>query len=452
MTATQIRKPNPHHSRPSTVAAHASLDGAGRLTSPRHHGGSRHAARERTVRCMPTQMSHALAAFSVAAAGLGLVACSTHAARTSALGPPSTSHPTLTAAADPTHPAPLTSAGAQSTSTVTAPCAEDPSWGTGPRDGGTAMTPAPIYLARAGQHECYDRVVFDLNGPQDVGYTAKYVPVIRADRQRRPGAGRGSCRAADHRPGTHLRHRQPGSSAVASATSSRRRPHCTREGRRMGLPHRSQVRWLIRGTDHLRDRSPRPAPVPGFNRKRAVLPARGRRHRPLSQSASAPPVDRPPPTEPKRSTRNRSNRGRRTSQLCARTMCRCSDWSRALRAAMRQPYGLPLTTPALRQDGSCAATTPKRATQGYAVNDVPELPLAHLPEPNCRPGTGHRAAVRVRETRLHRRASLALTGPLSRRDSSGLGLGGARLLGFVGAGGRPGGGDRCGLVQVAGGA
>jgi hypothetical protein len=126
-------------------------------------------------------MSRALAAFSVAAAGLGLVACSTHTARTSALGPPSTSHPTLTAAADPTHPAPLASAGAQSTSTVTAPCAEDPSWGTGPRDGGTAMTPAPIYLARAGQHECYDRVVFDLNGPQDVGYTAKYVPVIRAD-------------------------------------------------------------------------------------------------------------------------------------------------------------------------------------------------------------------------------------------------------------------------------
>jgi hypothetical protein len=181
MTATQIRKPDPDHSRPSTVAAYASLDGAGRLTSPRHDGGSRHAARERTVRCMPTQMSRALAAFSVAAAGLGLVACSTHTARTSALGPPSTSHPTLTAAADPTHPASLASAGAQSTSTVTAPCAEDPSWGTGPRDGGTAMTPAPIYLARAGQHECYDRVVFDLNGPQDVGYTAKYVPVIRAD-------------------------------------------------------------------------------------------------------------------------------------------------------------------------------------------------------------------------------------------------------------------------------
>jgi hypothetical protein len=43
------------------------------------------------------------------------------------------------------------------------------------------MTDAPLYLVRAGRHECYDRVVFDLNGPGDVGYAAKYVPVVRAD-------------------------------------------------------------------------------------------------------------------------------------------------------------------------------------------------------------------------------------------------------------------------------
>ena len=181
MTPTQIRKPDPGPSGPNTVAARTSLDGAGVPTSPRRHDGSRHAARERKGRCMPTHMSRTLAAFSVAAAGLGLVACSTHAARTSALTAPSTSRPTLSAAASPTHPAPRASAGAQSSSTDTTPCAEDTSWGTGSRDGGTAMTPAPIYLARAGQHECYDRVVFDLNGPQDVGYTAKYVPVVRAD-------------------------------------------------------------------------------------------------------------------------------------------------------------------------------------------------------------------------------------------------------------------------------
>jgi hypothetical protein len=181
MTPTQIRKPDPRPSGPNTVAARTSLDGAGVLTPPRRDGGSRHAARRRKVCWMPIEMSRTLAAISVAAAGLGLVACSTHAARTSALTAPSTSHPTLSAAAGPTHPASRASAGAQSTSTDTTPCAEDTSWGTGPRDGGTAMTPAPLYLARAGQHECYDRVVFDLNGPQDVGYTAKYVPVVRAD-------------------------------------------------------------------------------------------------------------------------------------------------------------------------------------------------------------------------------------------------------------------------------
>ena len=43
------------------------------------------------------------------------------------------------------------------------------------------MTAAPLYLVRAGQHTCYDRVVFDLNGPEAVGYTAKYVPVVTVD-------------------------------------------------------------------------------------------------------------------------------------------------------------------------------------------------------------------------------------------------------------------------------
>jgi hypothetical protein len=126
-------------------------------------------------------MSHTLAAVTLAAAGLGLAACSTHGVRTSAQPASSANRPAMSASAAPTHPAPRPMAGTQPSSTDTDPCAGEKGWGTGPRDGGTAMTPAPIYLARAGQHECYDRVVFDLNGPQDVGYTAKYVPVIRAD-------------------------------------------------------------------------------------------------------------------------------------------------------------------------------------------------------------------------------------------------------------------------------
>jgi hypothetical protein len=60
-------------------------------------------------------------------------------------------------------------------------CAAQRRWGTGARGGGTAMTAAALYRVRAGGHSCYDRVVFDLNGPAAVGYTARYVPVVTAD-------------------------------------------------------------------------------------------------------------------------------------------------------------------------------------------------------------------------------------------------------------------------------
>jgi hypothetical protein len=40
-------------------------------------------------------------------------------------------------------------------------------------------------LVRAGQHECSDRVVFHLNGPDPVGYSVRYVDVVRED-----GSGR----------------------------------------------------------------------------------------------------------------------------------------------------------------------------------------------------------------------------------------------------------------------
>jgi len=60
-------------------------------------------------------------------------------------------------------------------------CAAEQRWGTDPRAGSTAMTAAPLYLVRAGQHTCYDRVVFDLNGPEAVGYAARYVPAVTVD-------------------------------------------------------------------------------------------------------------------------------------------------------------------------------------------------------------------------------------------------------------------------------
>jgi hypothetical protein len=59
-------------------------------------------------------------------------------------------------------------------------------WGTGAKDGSPVMSAAPLYLVRVGRHPCYDRVVFDVNGPQAVGYTARYVPVVQADGSGKP--------------------------------------------------------------------------------------------------------------------------------------------------------------------------------------------------------------------------------------------------------------------------
>jgi hypothetical protein len=54
-------------------------------------------------------------------------------------------------------------------------------WGTGDKAGGSGLTTAPLYLVRVGQHPCYDRVVFDINGPAPVSYVAKYVPQVLSD-------------------------------------------------------------------------------------------------------------------------------------------------------------------------------------------------------------------------------------------------------------------------------
>jgi hypothetical protein len=115
---------------------------------------------------------------SLAAAGLGLAACAGHEHGASAPRGPATSGPNITAE-------PVAPVNAVATENAATPCPEVQSWGTGPQQGGSAMTTAPLYLVRAGRHECYDRVVLDLNGAEDVGYSAEYVPVVRAD-----GSGR----------------------------------------------------------------------------------------------------------------------------------------------------------------------------------------------------------------------------------------------------------------------
>jgi hypothetical protein len=59
-------------------------------------------------------------------------------------------------------------------------CAEIPNWSTGPKTAAPQSTDA-LYLVRTGKHDCYDRVVFDINGSADAGYSVRYVPVVTAD-------------------------------------------------------------------------------------------------------------------------------------------------------------------------------------------------------------------------------------------------------------------------------
>ena len=93
-------------------------------------------------------------------------------------------------------------------------CATQP-WGTGPKVGSTKMSTAPLYLVRVGQHPCYDRVVFDVNGPDAVGYTVRYVPLVQADGSGKPVpvAGNAALEVVVRAPilGTGSQGHQPGS-------------------------------------------------------------------------------------------------------------------------------------------------------------------------------------------------------------------------------------------------
>lgn len=62
----------------------------------------------------------------------------------------------------------------------TASCEEKQNWSTEDTQADPTSTDA-FYLVRAGKHDCYDRVVLDINGPAEVGYLVGYVPTVTAD-------------------------------------------------------------------------------------------------------------------------------------------------------------------------------------------------------------------------------------------------------------------------------
>ncbi len=52
-------------------------------------------------------------------------------------------------------------------------------WGSVAKAGGSPSSD-PLVAARTGRHECFDRVVFEFNGPAD-GFRVEYVPEVRTD-------------------------------------------------------------------------------------------------------------------------------------------------------------------------------------------------------------------------------------------------------------------------------
>lgn len=87
--------------------------------------------------------------------------------------PPSTPGTTTTppAPTSPTTPAPPPAKPA---------CPETAGWRTDARDS-AVMSRDALYLVRAGRHACFDRLVFDVNGPAAAGFAVRYVPVVTTD-------------------------------------------------------------------------------------------------------------------------------------------------------------------------------------------------------------------------------------------------------------------------------
>ncbi len=82
-----------------------------------------------------------------------------------------------------------------------AACVETGEWDTTGEASEPYSTDA-LYLVRVGRHDCYDRVVLDVNGPSDVGYTVRYVPVVTADGsgEPMPVAGNAALAVIVHAP------------------------------------------------------------------------------------------------------------------------------------------------------------------------------------------------------------------------------------------------------------
>jgi hypothetical protein len=126
--------------------------------------------------------SRPLATALLLAGSLAVAGCSSHTAATAAAPGPPTTTAVQTTTATPGAVPTTTQAGTSAAACVPMPWS---GWGTRPQQHAGSSS-APVYLVRAGRHECSDRVVFHLNGPDPVGYSVRYVDVVSEDGSGRP--------------------------------------------------------------------------------------------------------------------------------------------------------------------------------------------------------------------------------------------------------------------------
>lgn len=77
----------------------------------------------------------------------------------------------------------VTGAPARTSAAATRPpasCGVTGGWNTSADDGPGQSTDKLVGV-RAARHDCFDRLVFDIDGPAQAGFAVRYVPVVRAD-------------------------------------------------------------------------------------------------------------------------------------------------------------------------------------------------------------------------------------------------------------------------------
>jgi hypothetical protein len=138
------------------------------------------------------------AAIGVLLAGVTATACTGGTSTTDGTPPGGSRTPAIgNGSATPSTATPTTTAAPGTPSATGGPAAPNcrTSWGTAEKRH-TSTEVAPLSGIRAGEHPCYDRLVFDVRAPGADGYIVRYVPTVREDGSGTPIPLRGGARLA----------------------------------------------------------------------------------------------------------------------------------------------------------------------------------------------------------------------------------------------------------------